>query len=89
MKEMKKGSYESLVAKLRPLGFSPLAIMFGRDIPGGLELTFNFADDIPREEAETMIAHIKKTLFEAYVREQFEAALAEDLARRTQRHRDN
>ncbi len=89
MKELKKGRYESLVAKLRPLGFSPLAIMFGRDTPGGLELTFNFADDIPREEAETMVAQIKRTLFETYVREQLEAAVAEDRARQTRRHRDN
>lgn len=89
MREMKPGSYESLVAKLRPLGFTPLAIVFGRDTPRGLELSFNFSDEIPTAEAEEMIAHIKRALFEAYVRELFEATLAEDLLRRQRRHRDN
>ncbi len=85
--------YAEVVAQMKEEGFRPMVLVFVRARPDvderASEFSFNFPDALTQAEKDVTMDMLKKALFEAYVREQVEAALAEDLVRRTQRHRDN
>ncbi len=85
--------YAEVVARMKEEGFRSMVLVFVRARPDvderASEFSCNFPEARTQAEKDVTMDVLKKALFEAYVREQVEAALAEEHARRTRRHRDN